>query len=88
MASCSGLVCTAGFESVCEAMYLGNPVIMVPVAGQYEQACYALYGEYSGAGLASDRLRNFFFSMIFLTPRACHSSIRIVMSFHISLMNR
>ena len=55
MASCSGLVCTAGFESVCEAMYLGKPVIMVPVTGQYEQACNALDGEYSGAGLASDR---------------------------------
>jgi len=55
MASCSGLVCTAGFESVCEAMYLGKPVIMVPVAGHYEQACNALDGENSGAGWASDR---------------------------------
>ena len=50
MAACRGLLCTAGFESVCEAMYLGKPVIMVPVAGQYEQACNALDGEQSGAG--------------------------------------
>jgi uncharacterized protein (TIGR00661 family) len=55
MAACKGLICTAGFESVCEAMYLGKPVIMVPLAGQYEQACNALDGEASGAGIASDR---------------------------------
>jgi hypothetical protein len=54
MAACKGLLCTAGFESVCEAMYLGKPVLMVPVAGQYEQACNALDGEQSGAGKKAD----------------------------------
>ena len=54
MAACKGLICTAGFESVCEAMYLGKPVVMVPVAGQYEQACNALDGELSGAGKKAD----------------------------------
>ena len=53
MADCSGLVCTAGFESVCEANYLGKPVMMIPVAGQYEQACNALDAEASGVGIAS-----------------------------------
>lgn len=53
MAACKGLVCTAGFESVCEAMYLDKPVMMIPVAGQYEQACNALDAEASGAGMAS-----------------------------------
>ncbi|MDG1276283.1 MAG: glycosyltransferase family protein [Algoriphagus sp.] len=54
MADCKGLVCTAGFESVCEAKYLGKPVMMIPVAGQYEQACNALDAEVSGVGIASD----------------------------------
>lgn len=54
MAACKGLICTAGFESVCEAMYLGKRVVMVPVAGQYEQACNALDGEQSGAGKRAD----------------------------------
>jgi len=54
MAACKGLVCTAGFESVCEAMYLGKPVMMIPVSGQYEQACNALDAEASGAGIASE----------------------------------
>ncbi|MDN3670174.1 glycosyltransferase family protein [Echinicola jeungdonensis] len=51
MAVCKGLVSTAGFESICEAMYLGKPVMMVPVKGQYEQACNALDGEMAGAGI-------------------------------------
>ncbi|MHA7130800.1 glycosyltransferase family protein [Algoriphagus namhaensis] len=41
MAACKGLVCTAGFESICEARYLGKPILVIPVAGQYEQACNA-----------------------------------------------
>lgn len=51
MAACKGLITTAGFESICEAMYLGKKVMMVPIAGQYEQACNALDGEISGAGI-------------------------------------
>ncbi len=52
MGQCKGMVSTAGFESICEAMYLGKPVMMVPVKGQYEQACNALDGELAGAGIA------------------------------------
>jgi hypothetical protein len=42
---------TAGFESVCEAMLLGKPVLMVPVSGQYEQACNAIDASLAGAGI-------------------------------------
>ena len=51
MRRCKGYVSTAGFESVCEAMYLKKPVLMVPVEGQYEQACNAADAELSGAGI-------------------------------------
>ena len=72
MAACKGLICTAGFESVCEAMYLGKPVVMVPIAGQYEQACNALDGEQSGAGKKAE-----FFDFELLTsislPDASHT---------------
>ncbi|RAI89358.1 glycosyltransferase family protein [Algoriphagus yeomjeoni] len=54
MAACKGLVSTAGFESICEAMYLEKPVMVIPVKGQYEQACNALDTVYSGAGIASE----------------------------------
>jgi uncharacterized protein (TIGR00661 family) len=42
MARCSGLVCTAGFESTCEAMYLGKTILAVPVKGHAEQYWNAL----------------------------------------------
>ena len=51
LGKCRGLITTAGFESVCEAMYLGKPVLMVPVEGQYEQACNAIDAVLSGAGI-------------------------------------
>ncbi len=52
MASAAGYVTTAGFESVCEAMYLGKPTIVIPVEGHYEQACNAIDAEKAGAGKA------------------------------------
>ncbi|MFY0688787.1 MAG: glycosyl transferase [Cyclobacteriaceae bacterium] len=55
MASARGFVTTAGFESVCEAMYLGKPVMMVPVDGHFEQACNAVDGEKAGAGIGANR---------------------------------
>lgn len=61
MSQCKGLITTAGFESVCEAMYLGKPVMMIPVKGQFEQACNAIDAKKAGAGIMSD---NFDFSKI------------------------
>ena len=49
MARCRSLVCTAGFESICEALYLGKQVLAVPVSGHYEQACNALDALRTGA---------------------------------------
>lgn len=43
---------TAGFESVCEAMYLNKPVLMVPT--HIEQACNAYDASLSGAGVVAD----------------------------------
>ncbi|MFA0962273.1 glycosyltransferase family protein [Roseivirga sp. BDSF3-8] len=54
MASCTAYASTAGFESVCEAMYLGKPAMLVPVEGHYEQACNALDACLSGAGVTGD----------------------------------
>jgi uncharacterized protein (TIGR00661 family) len=51
MAEAAGLISTAGFESVCEAMYLGKPVLMVPVKGHFEQFCNSRDGHYAGAGI-------------------------------------
>ena len=40
--TCSRLICTAGFDSVAEACYLGVPVLLIPTEGHYEQYCNAL----------------------------------------------
>jgi hypothetical protein len=53
LASCKALVTTAGFESVCEAMYLDKPVMMVPVPNHFEQQCNAIDGVIAGAGITS-----------------------------------
>ncbi|MFN5183893.1 MAG: glycosyltransferase family protein [Bacteroidota bacterium] len=57
MATAKAMVSTAGFESVCEAMYLNKPVLMVPVAGHFEQFCNARDAFLAGAGLYSDSFK-------------------------------
>lgn len=37
MASCSGVLCGAGFETPAEAMFLGKKLLVVPMKNQYEQ---------------------------------------------------
>jgi uncharacterized protein (TIGR00661 family) len=52
MSGCKGYATTAGFESVCEAMYMGKPVLMVPT--HIEQSCNAYEASLAGAGIVSD----------------------------------
>lgn len=51
MAGCRAYATTGGFESVCEAMYLGKPVLMVPA--HIEQDCNAFEASRYGAGILS-----------------------------------
>lgn len=44
-------ITTAGFESVCEAMYLGKPVMMIPT--HVEQEINAADAAGAGAGIVS-----------------------------------
>lgn len=57
MAGCRALVCTAGFESVCEAAYLGKPILMVPVEHHVEQYLNACDAEQAGIGLKDTEFR-------------------------------
>lgn len=52
MAGAKAYATTAGFESVCEAMYLGKPVLMVPT--HIEQACNAYDAAQAGAGVVAE----------------------------------
>jgi uncharacterized protein (TIGR00661 family) len=51
MAACKAVVCTAGFESVSEAAYLGKPLFMVPVENHVEQEINALDARSCGFGV-------------------------------------
>lgn len=53
MAGCKAYATTAGFESVCEAIYLGKPLLMVPA--HIEQDCNAYDAARSGAGIVADK---------------------------------
>ena len=51
MAGARSVVCTAGFESVCEAAYLGKPLMMVPVENHFEQYLNGLDAEQAGIAI-------------------------------------
>jgi uncharacterized protein (TIGR00661 family) len=51
MAGCRAVACTAGFESICEAAFLGKPVLMIPLDNHLEQALNAIDGEAAGVAV-------------------------------------
>jgi uncharacterized protein (TIGR00661 family) len=53
--NCRMFAGTAGFESLCEAMYLGKPFLCVPSVNHFEQACNALDATRDGAGIWHDK---------------------------------
>lgn len=53
MSRCRGLLSTAGFESTCEAMYLGKLVYTIRPEPQIEQHCNAIDAYRAGASLWS-----------------------------------
>lgn len=52
MAECKFVACTAGFESVCEAAYLGKPLFLMPVENHVEQQINAIDATRIGLGVA------------------------------------
>jgi len=52
MADCKAYASTGGFESICEALYLQKPVMMIPA--HIEQECNAFDAMNAGAGITSD----------------------------------
>jgi len=53
MAGCKAYATTGGFESVCEAMYMQKPVLMVPT--HIEQECNVIDAMLSNAGVTDDQ---------------------------------
>jgi uncharacterized protein (TIGR00661 family) len=53
MAECRNVVCTAGFESVSEAAWLGKPLLLVPVENHVEQQVNAIDAQQFGIARAA-----------------------------------
>ena len=71
MAGASGYASTAGFESICEALYFGLPIFAVPVRGHFEQACNALDASKAGAATVGT---HFDLSPLHASPTAPNAS--------------
>jgi uncharacterized protein (TIGR00661 family) len=52
--SCEGILCTAGFETPAEALYMGKKLCVIPMKNQYEQACNAAFLSEMGITTLSD----------------------------------
>jgi len=53
--NCKAFASTAGFESVCEAMYMKKPIMMIPTANHFEQKCNSLDAVKAGAGITDSK---------------------------------
>ena len=54
MARSRGVITTSGFESTAEAMFLGKPLLLIPLKGHFEQHCNGLDGVRSRAAVQAD----------------------------------
>jgi uncharacterized protein (TIGR00661 family) len=54
--NCQRLICTAGFDLVAEAFYLGKPVFLLPAENHYEQYCNALDASRTGMGFQLENI--------------------------------
>jgi uncharacterized protein (TIGR00661 family) len=57
--NCYGIITSAGFETPAEAMYLNKKLMVVPIKGQYEQACNAAALEQLGITVLNEINENF-----------------------------
>jgi uncharacterized protein (TIGR00661 family) len=55
LAGCETLVCTAGFETVAEAAYLGKKILVIPSENHYEQECNAADAVRAGVAMKAKK---------------------------------
>ncbi|MHC4172193.1 MAG: glycosyltransferase family protein [Planctomycetota bacterium] len=56
LAGARGVIASAGFSLISECMYLKKKMLLLPLAGQYEQIINAHYVEKLGLGISSEKL--------------------------------
>lgn len=58
LAGCRGVIASAGFSLISECMYLKKKMLLLPLAGQYEQIINAHYIQKLGLGLSAEKLND------------------------------
>ncbi len=53
---CNRMICTAGFDTVAEAFFLGIPVFVIPTENHYEQYCNAIDAARTGMAFQLEEL--------------------------------
>jgi uncharacterized protein (TIGR00661 family) len=56
LASCRGIIATAGFSLISESLHFRKKMLLLPIQGQYEQTVNAQYAEKLGIGLYREQL--------------------------------
>lgn len=56
LASCAGVIGTAGHSLICECLHFDKPMLLLPLHGQYEQIINAHYVQKLGFGRSARRL--------------------------------
>jgi len=57
--TCNHVICTAGFETLAEAAFIGKPLEVVPSENHFEQYCNAVDLERSGLGIRKEDFQPF-----------------------------
>jgi uncharacterized protein (TIGR00661 family) len=52
------VICTAGFETLAEAVYLNKPLVVIPSKGHFEQYCNAIDAERAGIAKISESFKS------------------------------
>jgi uncharacterized protein (TIGR00661 family) len=52
------VICTAGIETLAEAVYLNKPLVVIPSKGHFEQFCNAIDAERAGIATNSDSFKS------------------------------
>jgi uncharacterized protein (TIGR00661 family) len=97
LSNCSGVLCGGGFETPAEVLFLGKKLMVIPMKGQYEQQCNALFLETLGIPAIDELCKknlqkiahwiDYFEPLKFDYPENTESSIKKVMNYYESLKN-
>lgn len=64
--NCDGVLCTAGFETPAEALFMGKKLCVIPMKNQYEQICNATFLEHMGITVLKNLAESYLILKIWL----------------------